>query len=317
MKPLHAVTLASVGLFIALMPCYAQQEQAAASTQDVIFRHGGASLTGRVLGVESENLRVEVVLREGQPAASVTIPLRDIDRVEFYQSTEEREILELAQRENLAPLTALWREKQEYLALANSNAGLVAVRLGQVLLMTQLEADYARALELFQVAEEKTWDPEVAQQARRGRLRSMILLGRGDEIIDEARALAAQEDDPAVVIEARLVLAQAAFADLKELEEEHPRWEEDILVRPRRHALVAEALDLYLFPYLFHGANEEAATQGLMGAIELCQFLGREKHARALAQDLVLLYPNNPRGEELKALLETDESEEAVEQDEL
>ena len=69
-----------------------------------------------------------------------------------------------------------------------------------------------------------------------------------------------------MLIEARFVLAKVDFKKLKVLVEENPKWQEDDMVRPDMEKLFHSTVDQFLFPYLFHGTEEEAAARGLMNA---------------------------------------------------
>jgi hypothetical protein len=86
-------------------------------------------------------------------------------------------------------------------------------------------------------------------------------------------------------------------------------------VRPERERLFHEALDLYLFPYLFHGTETAAAARGLWGGLQLCQSGGAPAEARELAMDLTILYPGTPQAAEARRFLETNPPPKEIKQE--
>jgi hypothetical protein len=162
-------------------------------------------------------------------------------------------------------------------------------------LRTGKPGDAATALAVFSEIEKLSWSDDDTTLARQGRLRAMVATGDAASAVTEALELAKVSEDPAVLVEAKFILAEAADKQLRKLIEDNPRWEEDVNVVPERARLLNEALDLYLFPYLFFGSETQAATRGLWGAIGVHDFLGDKVLAREAARDLVAIYPGTPQ----------------------
>jgi len=127
-------------------------------------------------------------------------------------------------------------------------------------------------------------------KAKEGRLRAMVATGRAGEAVREAEEIASATEDPAVLIEAKHILAEAAGASLKKLLEDNPRWEEDLNVIPERNRLYHEAVDLFLYPALFEGSQADAAARGLWGAVGIYQLAGESANALECARDITILY---------------------------
>jgi len=265
-----------------------------AASNDVIFLENGSTRPGIVREISRDQLRLEVPLppRPGDPGppprAVVSIPRPTVLRIEFGADP----VLEraLAGPPDAAVLAPLWAKWEPFLATPKSPSGRVALAYGDALLAGD-PASAAAAFALFTRIEKEAWDPDVRERAKQGRLRAMIATGRAAEAVGEAKALAAISEDPAVLIQAKYILASAAEKALRELVEDNPRWQEDIHVLPERNRLYNEAIDEYLYPALFLGSEASAAARGLWGAAGVYRFAGEDARARECARDLVRLYP--------------------------
>jgi hypothetical protein len=266
---------------------------------DTLFLLRGDTIAARVVGIEDASIRIQKPLpaRPGVPQpvfAVVRIPRAEVDRIEFApQETRDRQVRE-ATTGQLPEIEALWRQHEPWLAIPRSPAGSIGLAYGGLLLRTKDPARAATALALFRQIESKTWNDDERMQAKQGRLSAMVATGQAAEAVREAAELAKLSEDPAVLVEAKFILAKAADTRLRALIEANPRWQEDVFVIPERNRLYHEALDLYLHPYLFFGSESEAASRGLWGACGVYQFTGESDRAAALAQDLVTLYPETP-----------------------
>ena len=159
------------------------------------------------------------------------------------------------------------------------------------MLLTKDPAKAASALELFTLIEQKSWSDDDKARAKQGRLRSMVATGRATEAIDQAKQLAAESEDPEILIEANYIMAQSADKDLKTFLEENPRWEQDSTVIDRRHELYNRVLELYLYPALFYGSDNERAARGLWGAVGVYRASNQLPLAIETSRDIAVLYP--------------------------
>jgi hypothetical protein len=133
----------------------------------------------------------------------------------------------------------------------------------------------------------------------------MTATGQASKAIDEAKALAAETEDPDILIEANYLMAQAANKDLREFLKENPRWEIDPNVIDGRHRLHNKVLELYLYPSLFFGSNSVKAARGLWGAFGVYQLCGEHQLAIETARDIVAFYPVTPEAALAKAHLDS------------
>lgn len=279
-------------LFLLLSACPALAD-------DVLFTVNGESRTGRITFFDGRTIRMQVPLPPppGTPAgapsvfASVTVSRSDVDRIEFSADPALEALIVAPKAESTSELAKRWEAARIWLDVPRSTAGRVGVAYGEALLKSGGEANATKALEIFSLVEEQTWDTGDARLAKQGRLRAKVATGRAAEAIEEASKLAGESEDPSVLIEAKFILAEAQAAALRKLVEDNPRWEEDIFVRPEYEKLRSGSLDLYLYPYLFFGSESDAAARGLWGALQVHDFVGNKAEALECARDLAAIYP--------------------------
>lgn len=263
-----------------------------ADSIDMIFLNdaAGSRRAGKIVGFDGERLKLEVPLGADSAAkATVTVPRGDVDRIEFAPN-EALDRLLVDPSASVGVLAGEWRKWQPYLTLPKSPAPAVGNAYATALLKNPAKG--AEALEVFSRVESDGWSEEARQEAGRGRLRAMVATGHAEEAVGEARKLADESEDPTVLIEAKYILAEAAFTELRTLVEENPRWTEDLFVRPEYYRLYNNALDLYLHPALFLGSEGDAASRGLWGAVKVYEFGGDATNAAETAEDIVMLYPD-------------------------
>lgn len=274
--------------------------------QDVLFMRNGDRRPGKVIGFDDRLIRFQVSLILSQPPATVTVPRANVNGIEFASSWAMETLLQSADASKLPALTSAWNEQQRFLAIPKSPAAAVGIAYSDLLLRSRTPENAASALEITKRIEKEAWDSSDRALAKQVRLRAMVATGQAKEAVGEALLLAKESEDPQILIEAKYILAQAAEAELRKLEEENPRWQQDINVRPERQRLVNEAIDLYLYPYLFYGSDTENAARGLWGAVGIYKFIGEIPNALESARDLVALYPatpfNQPAGEFIASL---------------
>ena len=281
--------------------------------QDTIFLRQGDRLVGKLTGIDERSIRLRRLLPplpgasdDAAPIfASIMVLRSDVDRVEFSSDETPERMLKNATVANLSEIETLWREARVWLGIPKSSAGEIGFAYGDLLLRKGDLASARKALDLFKAIETGTWSHHMTMRARQGRLRAMVAAGSVQEAVVEAKEIERVAEDPAVLIEAKFILAKAAEKALRKLVEDNPRWEEDAFVRPERNRLYEEALELYLYPALFLGSEIEVASRGLWGAVEVCRFAGDLKQALEASLDLVEIYPGTSYARLAQNFIET------------
>ena len=223
------------------------------------------------------------------------IPVADIEFITFAPLPgEEAALAKAVGTGDSAPLMEIWVKKLPRLGIARSNAGEIGLTYAELLSRNPAADRLARALTVYQQIEFGDWSVERRGRARVGRMRLMLRQGRVEEVKPEAEKLLKESQDARVLIEVQHVLAETAAAKLRALLKEHPRWDQEDDIRPQRDRLYHEALDAWLFPHVFHGAEEDLAARGLWAAAQFYKEHGDPGAARDAAADLVQLYPAAP-----------------------
>jgi hypothetical protein len=264
---------------------------------------------GTVLPCEIEALTDNIVtftFQVGEGKGKRTLPVEQISHVVFgFETGEEADFRE---REELSSdeLENWWDFHFAHLDRPRSRTAAWGIALGHALLREDPESKGKEALALFDRISGRAWSEEDVALAKQGRLRALIALGELETAMGEAKILAGQTEDPELLIEVKHLLADADFAALEALEEEHPRWSEDDEVRPQREDLYHRVIDQYLWPHLFHATRVEAAARGLLAAGRVYEFGNEVESAKHAYTDLLQLYPSTEAvsvaEERLKAL---------------
>jgi hypothetical protein len=282
-------TTALTFLFATAMPLLAQ---------DVILLKNGTRRVGEIASADETTIRIRVSLESAQnPApvgaalAIVGITRADIEAIEFKADLDREERLRTATPCQISAVEADWKRAEPWLSAPRSEAGDIGCKLGELLLATNDPAKAATALDLFTRIEEKSWKDQDKSRAKQGRLRAMVATGRAAEAIDQAKQLAAESENPEILIEANYIMAKAADADLKAFLEENPRWEQDPNVVDQRHQLYNRVLELYLYPSLFHGSDDARSARGLWGAVGVYRSSNNMPLAIETARDIAVLHP--------------------------
>jgi len=277
---------------------------AQAFASDLIYRSNGTTVSGRIVEADNQFVRIEVIFSADRAPGVISIPRQDVVRLVITADEKQQTIIKRAAPTDLRELLGLWNARKSLIALEGADSGEIGLAYANSLLNSEFANQHAESLALFTFLEANDPDEARVNRAKQGRLKALIKLDRADEAVKDAMALVSEAEDPSILIEAKYVLAGAARGQFDEIIEENPRWEEDIAVRPERNRLYHEIIDLYLFPFLFHGSEEEPSARGL---VELADFLintGDNTEARALLEDVLILYPETAVVEKAKALRE-------------
>lgn len=269
----------------------------AATAQDVLLLKNGDRRAGEIVAADDTTIRLRVPL--GGPAvpgaaaamATLGIPRADIEAIEFKTDPAREERLRSATPARISEVEIDWKRQEPWLGFPRSPAGAIGCKLAELLLLTNDPAKAASALELFTLIEQKSWNVEDKARAKQGRLRAMVATGRVAEAIEQAKQLAAETENPEILIEANHIMAQAAELDYIAFLKENPRWEQDPYVIDTRHQLYNRVLKLYLYPALFYGSDNERAARGLWAAVSIYRTSGQLPLAIETSRDIVKLHP--------------------------
>jgi hypothetical protein len=278
------------GIFGVTLAGLRASDQAAVEKQDVLVLITGERRAGQFAGMDDQWVRLRLPMSTGQAMSTISLPRNVVTEIFFYEPLETRELVEQVDPASLSTYQELWRTGRPWLGVMRSPAARYGNIYADLLLLSEQSGLAGSALEIFQEIEAEAWDENERAFAKQGRLRALVALGRAGEAVEEAFELAETAEDPSVLIQAKYILAELKDRELRELLEENPRWEEDSRVRPVRNQLYNEALDLFLFPYLFFGSDMENAARGLWGAVRVYELGGDLVNARESCRDLTQLY---------------------------
>lgn len=274
------------------------------TAQDTLFFQDGSRHVGKILSVDAERFRIQrnVAPPEREPVmVTASLARRDVVAVEFGGDIERT----IAQASTGEAFADLWSQWKPFLGIPRSPAGRVAQAYGEWLLATGRSADARLALGTFREIEASSWDLDARMRARQGRLRAMIATGHAAAAATEAAELAKLSEDPAILVEAKFILAEADNKKLRAFLKDNPRWKEDPFAIPEYERLRNQVLDGYLFASLFFGSNAPAAARGLWGATQAHLLTEQPREAVECARDIVALYPETPFAAEASKFLES------------
>ena len=283
--------------------------------QDVIVLKNGQYAACEIEALTDNIVTFTMHQREGDGDGVIrrTIKTSEIDYVEFDFEPGEEEAFSNRADLNRETVEEWWNHHFAHLHRPRSRTAAWGIALGYALIEEDSELYGSRALQLFDRIAERAWSGIDKAAAKRGRLRAMMATGDLERASSEAKTLATQTEDPELLIEVKYLLAQADFERLKELEEDNPRWYDDDDVRPLRNELYQGVIDQFMWPYLFHAAQEKAASRGLFQAGVVYEFGGDEERSINAYRDLVALYPKSEARSEGELRLQNLTNEESKE----
>jgi hypothetical protein len=271
---------------------------------DEVRMKDGTTRKGQVVGMDENSFRLTLPgPMPGQSAGTTSIPRANVERIIF----EPDRTLE-AIRANPGPgalntARVRWKTLQPMLAIPESRAGDAGNLYGECLRLSGESSRREEALGVFAEVEQGAWNPSDRENAKRGRLRTMIDLGRSQEVAAEIEQLATSAQDPDLLLDSKLLIASARLAAMQTLVADNPRWHEDPPVRAERLRLLHETADNALYPFLFHGTARVQAAKGLGILLELYQFTGDDEEARKVAPDLTEIYSDSPEAKKAAEFL--------------
>lgn len=289
---------------VAILICACALPRAGAA-QDIVHMTDGTKRSVKIIGVQGDSYVVSLPSPvPGQPAATTTMKRAIVSRIIFGPDPALDAVAANVGPGSLATARVRWQNLQPLLGTPESRAGQAGCLLGEILLGLEGSAQHDEALTVFKAVEAGSWNVTDRQRATRGRLEVMMKKGQLEEAMLEAEQIERLAEEPDLVIDTRLLLAEARKESLKALLANNPRWDQDPPVRAERARLIHEGVDLSLFPFLFHGTKHAQAARGLWLAHEIYQLAGQEENAREVATDLTAIYPETPEAAKAGALSE-------------
>ncbi len=267
----------------------------------------GAPVEVRIMSADKSQLVVEKTIGVGVTRRNV--PLADLAGVRFTLTLAERRWHRRADESVLKPLQVLWKARSATLALSGSNAGETGLALATALRRSDTDESLKEAEAILQQIISKDWvqsriKDAIAQQSHIALIRAVE-----KEKFDEADRLAwAITEDPRAadgMLYAVNYLGDRHQAALKVIDHENPRWSEDPEIMPERMRTYHLTVDFYLYPSLFHGDDELAASTGLRKAADFYQMNKQDDLVIQTLEDLVALYPESSAAKDSTVQLAT------------
>lgn len=271
---------------------------------DEVRLKDGNTRKGRIVGMDETSFRLSLPGPvPGQSAGTTSIPRANVERIIFAPDRTLEAVRANPGPGALNTARVRWQTLQPMLGIPESRAGDAGNLYGECLRLTGERTRLEEALGVFAEVEQGAWNPDDREDAKRGRLRTMIDLGRSQEVATEIEEIATSAQDPGLLLDSKLLIASARLAALEKLVAENPRWEEDPPVRAERLRLLHETADNALYPFLFHGTARGQAAKGLGILLELYQFTSDQDEARKVATDLAEIYPDSPEAKKAAEFL--------------
>ena len=263
-----------------------------AGAQDTIEYFDGNTRTGRIAGADAKVFRLRIPAPvAGQQSAVISINRNEVKKIIFGPDPDLETVIKDPVIGRTAFARVVLQRFEPFLSVPESPAARAGIAYGDILLLSADANRHSEALDLFRRIEAEAWSERDRGRARRGRLQALLRLGRVDEASREAAEVAAQTEDPELLLETKLLITETHLATLRALLEDNPRWSEDPPVESERNRLLNETLDFSLYPFLFHGTSREQAARGLWLARSTYLLAGATDAAREVASDIANIYP--------------------------
>jgi len=255
----------------------------------------GNSLEVRILEVSDTGVRVQKTLQSG--LTDRMLPLADISSVSFARTSLEQRLINQPTADAVDALRLLWNLRSATLGMENSNVADVGIALAKALRMASGTSAFNEAEALLRNLLEKdigeARGKTIGNELRTLELARSIEAGPPEETDRIAWEITEIDADTDAMLMATAWLGERHFEELKQLEEEHPRWQLDDEVRPIRARLYHLSLDFALYPSLFHGTNSGAASDGLLRAWHVYKHTNTPELALWILEDIATLYPGS------------------------
>jgi len=235
-----------------------------------------------------------------------TLPYDQIGGLKFGLTMGERQLIAQAKAEAIPALRVFWEARKRTINMQGSNAGDFGLALAKALRQTNALAE---ALSIANEIIEKDNHPERRSRAKAESdtlaFMEVMKTAKPDEVERRAWAVteAADESNPDLMLLVTGFLAGSEFTALKKIETENPRWMEDDEIKPQRERHYHLALDLALYPSLFHPLREAEAADGLWQAAQVYLHTRETPRAIAVLEDMLALYADSIHSAKARTLL--------------
>ncbi|MFP6874531.1 MAG: hypothetical protein VCA55_13605 [Verrucomicrobiales bacterium] len=271
--------------------------------QDIVHIQRGGALHGKILELNEIQLRIRIPLAGGAGSSTRTLAMEQVRMIDFGPIEGELQLLAAGEKAPREELADLWDRERGYLGLPNSNAGDIGIQLAGIFLAAGDRIDHVKARNLYAIIEKEDWHLKRRSLAKRGRLNALVKLGDAEEVIAEAKIIAAEDDDPGLLLDARHVITLAEFDRFSGLVANNPKWIDDDVIRGEVEERYNKLIDRFLEPFLFYGTESVAAARGLWHAAKTYELIGQESRAVECLTDIEKLYPQASSEYPLAAML--------------
>ncbi|MCX6858268.1 MAG: hypothetical protein NTV80_25590 [Verrucomicrobia bacterium] len=239
-------------------------------------------------------------------AVKRVLPFDQIGGVKFGLTMGERQLISEAKVESIPALRVFWEARQLTVQVAGSNAGDFGLALARALRQTKAYAEaQAIAKKIAYEDNDNTRRSRALAETETLAFIQVMETAKPEEVERRAWAVTeiAEESNADLMLLVTGFLMQKEFAALKLVETENPRWMEDDEMKPIRERHYHRALDLALYPSLFHPRRAAEAAEGLWQAAQI--YLHTQETARAVAvlEDLLALYADSVHTSKARELL--------------
>lgn len=229
-----------------------------------------------------------------------------IGSVKFGLTMGERQLIAEAKSEAIAPLKVFWEARKRSIQIQGSNAGDFGLALARALRKSGV---FDEAVTIVKEIADKDSDPQRRARAK-GESDTLAFIQvmkveKAEEVEKRAWAVteAADESNPDLMLLVTGFLMKKEFEALKNIEAENPRWMEDDEIKPQRNRHYHLALDLALYPSLFHPLAEAESADGLWQAVQVYLHTRETQRAVDTLEDLLALYTDSIHASKAKEML--------------
>ena len=199
-----------------------------AGAQDTIEYFDGNTRTGRIAGADAKVFRLRIPAPvAGQQSAVISINRNEVKKIIFGPDPDLETVINDPVIGSTAFARLLWQRLEPFLSVPESPTAKAGLAYGDILLLSADANRHNEALDLFRRIETEAWNEQDRGRAMRGRLQALLRLGSVDEASREVEEMAARTEDPELLLETKLLLAETRLAALRALLGENPRWSED------------------------------------------------------------------------------------------